>query len=179
MKITKMRKAKSELIKRKKEIDREQDNKIYSYRRKLYLEYEGEIKIIDEKLEKLNIDIEKYEKENSVELTKEEYTWFRNYFSSEFYYGHFSKAVKVIYISPKRKFILATIIGRTASTGAYYEPFYAPSEHLIVEIGRKDRHGFDDKYQSQSIEGRLTKAKKQELINEILELENNIKNEKN
>lgn len=114
---------------------------------------------------KLKESLEKT-KRKELEIPEKIENWFREYISGvDFGYG----GIKIIYVSPKQRYVIVTNTGAMASTGSFWNPSYHQSSHWFVEVGSQQYRNSLNRVEK--IEGRLTKEKKQEMIKKILELE--------
>lgn len=115
-------------------------------------------------------DIADAKKKNEIEIPDELKQWWRKYGSGvNFGYG----GIRIVWISEDKKWVIITSKGGTAGTGTpmgtggYY---YAPSEHWLACTKLGEYMGRPQNYFGR-IEGRLTKERKKELINQIPQFE--------
>jgi hypothetical protein len=138
----------------------------HNIRSKYLADHADEINEKTEKMEQLRKEL--YTVKKVFEIPNDVAKWFRQYTSgTDWGYG----GIKIIYISPKKQYVIVTKKGTTAGTGtamgtgSYY---YSSSSHWIVKVGDKARDVGADR---QRVEGRLSKEQKAEWIKKILELE--------
>jgi hypothetical protein len=134
-------------------------------RRNFVKENEITIQQKREKIAELEKSIEP-KKRKELEIPENIQEWFRQYTSGiNWGYG----GIKIVYVSPKQKYVIFSNKGAMGSTGSFWRPEYFPSKHWIVNTEVKRGFGLGDRIME--FEGRLTKEKRQEMINYIVKEE--------
>lgn len=169
-KIKELEKSISDLRDYRKHIPKycELEKKLADLKNRYWIKTYPKLDKISDEISSLKEELREMKKSRELKISPRLEQWLKDYNRGvDFGYG----GIKIAWFSKDERFVIITNKGGTAGqgtamgAGGYH---YSPTDHWVIDT--KEGNSYHNTKQHFRIEGRLTKEKKQEMIDRIKEL---------